>query len=85
MGAVAKDSRSHFQVTGGDITLVLPPQSAFALEANTGRGNTVVVDFPLVGTREEGQRLIVSGTIGNPDAAITIRQTSGAIRVLPQT
>ncbi len=79
-GALAGEQHV-FETTSGNVTLSLPPDSAFRLEASTSTGR-VDVGFPLVAENQGLEH--VRGTVGHaPEADITIRVTNGNIAVRP--
>ncbi|MGA9998295.1 MAG: DUF4097 family beta strand repeat-containing protein [Pyrinomonadaceae bacterium] len=46
-GALAHGGRYGFKTMSGDVTLVLPPDSSFQVNAKTSQGGEIVSDFPL--------------------------------------
>ena len=46
-GALAHGGRYGFKTMSGDVTLTLPPDSSFQINAKTSQGGEIVSDFPL--------------------------------------
>jgi len=70
-------------ITGrkGDITLVLPPNAGFQLDATTRKGD-IVSDFGSVKIDEEhGGTSRASGTVGNGAAKLVINADAGDIKI----
>jgi hypothetical protein len=80
-GALAGKANT-FETISGDVTLLLPSDSTFHLEAGTTRGQ-VHMGFPLL--PERGGLAHLRGNVGHePRSHLSIRVTQGDISVQPQ-
>ena len=69
-------------ITGkrGDITLTLPPNAGFEIEATTRKGD-ITSDFGAVKISETNGKSEASGTVGNGAAKLQITADTGDIRI----
>jgi len=69
-------------ITGkhGDITLVLPPNAGFQVDATTRKGD-ITSDFSPLRTEESNGSSRASGTIGNGAAKLQINADTGDIHI----
>jgi DUF4097 and DUF4098 domain-containing protein YvlB len=68
-----------FHTTSGDITVILPADSSFELEANTFSGS-ISCSFSIEVKVKKGTRKL-AGTAGKGDASLRISSTSGDIDI----
>lgn len=86
-GPLASGSDTRIETSNGSVTVQLPPESGFTLDTDTHHGH-VQVAFPVtrspapVSSRGMGDtRDAVRGTVGRPDATLTVRTENGSITV----
>jgi len=74
--------RAEVGSTSGDVTLRLPADAQFSLEARSTSGN-VTCAFPITiaDSRSGGGRNALSGTVGGGKGSVSVRTVSGDIRV----
>jgi DUF4097 and DUF4098 domain-containing protein YvlB len=89
MGPLAHGGGYVFTTTTGDVTLLLPADSSFNLNAKVSEGGEIITEFPLKyrGTASplsllKAGRLV--GTYGSGDARITLVSFSGTLRLRKQ-
>lgn len=70
--------RYRFDTGSGCITLTVPPQASFVLEAETGSGR-IVSDVPLIASHSSRRRL--EGVVGDGSARITAETSSGVLTI----
>jgi hypothetical protein len=86
-GPLARNGRYDLNTQNGDITLVLPRDSSFGVNARVFKGGEVITDFPLrySGAAPVASHPIVggliSGTYGSGDARLTLGSLNGTIRI----
>jgi DUF4097 and DUF4098 domain-containing protein YvlB len=86
-GQLARSGRYDLNTTNGDITLVLPRDSSFGVNARVFKGGEIVTDFPLryTGATPVASHPIVggliSGTYGSGNARLTLGSLNGTIRI----
>lgn len=84
-GALARGGSYEFQSVSGDVTLNLPSDSSFRLDAQIFQGGDVSSDFSFRNvTRTVGSPIPSShfvGTYGTGDASVNLRTISGTLRV----
>ncbi len=88
-GSLAPGSDTRIETNNGSVTVQLPPESGFALDAESHHGR-VQVAFPVtrspapVGSRgygDDNDREAIRGTVGRPDATLTVRTGNGGITI----
>lgn len=86
-GALARGGSYNFTTTSGDVTLVIPADSSFRLNAKVSEGGEIYTEFPLKYTSAtppashpvHAGRMI--GTYGSGDANINLISFSGTLRL----
>jgi lia operon protein LiaG len=76
-------SRIGATSTSGQVALTLPPDAQFSLDAHSTSGD-ISCGFPLVVAQNKsgGGRRSLTGTVGNGSGMVSVRTTSGDIRIL---
>jgi lia operon protein LiaG len=79
---IAAPAHVEAAATSGAVTLTLPPDAGFVLDARSNSGN-VSCRFPitLAGTGSTGARHIMQGTVGSGAGRIIVHTSSGNIRI----
>jgi hypothetical protein len=86
-GPLARNGRYDLNTQNGDITLVLPRDSSFGVNARVFKGGEIVTDFPLryTGATPVASHPIagglISGTFGSGNAKLTLGSFNGTIRI----
>jgi DUF4097 and DUF4098 domain-containing protein YvlB len=72
----------HIKINGkrGDISLVLPPNAGFQLDATTRKGD-ISSDFGNLNTDQRGNTAKSTGTVGNGAGKVTINADVGDIKI----
>jgi hypothetical protein len=89
MGPLARGGAYAFTTTNGDVTMMLPADSSFQLNARISEGGEIITEFPLkykgsatpVSLLQSGRLL---GTYGSGDATISLVSFSGTLRLKKQ-
>lgn len=86
VGPLARSGIYTFTTTTGDITLVLPADSSFKLNAKVSEGGVISTEFPLKYKGDVSHRSLLKagrliGTYGSGDATINIVSFSGTMRL----
>ena len=79
---LSPDGRYELSSTLGDVTLTLPGDASFRVEATVSRGGDIVSDFPLGGgdaSRTTPRQL--SGTYGGGGMTLKVSSFSGTVRL----
>jgi DUF4097 and DUF4098 domain-containing protein YvlB len=89
IGPLARSGVYDFTTTNGDMTLMLPADSSFKLNAKVSESGEIVTDFPLAykGTSSPVSLLQAGrlwGTHGSGDATIKVISFSGTLRLKKQ-
>lgn len=89
VGALARGGIYDFTTTSSDVTLLLPAESSFKLNAKVSESGEIVTEFPLkykgsaspISLLQAGRLL---GTYGSGDATINLVSYSGSLRLRKQ-
>jgi DUF4097 and DUF4098 domain-containing protein YvlB len=88
-GPLARGGSYNFTTTNGDVTLLLPTESSFKLNAKISENGEIITQFPLTYKSQpsstsvlQGGRLV--GTYGSGDANITLVSFSGTLQLRKQ-
>jgi DUF4097 and DUF4098 domain-containing protein YvlB len=89
MGPLARGGIYNFRTTTGDVTIILPDDSSFKLNAKISEGGEIVTDFPLTYKNAASPASLLQagrllGTHGTGDATITLISYSGTLRLRKQ-
>lgn len=81
-GSLAPGSDSRIETSNGTVSVQLPPESNFRLDAKTHKG-TVTVGFPVAvaANNNDDDRDEVRGIVGTADRTLTLRSSNGSITV----
>ena len=88
-GPLARGGIYDFTTTNGDVTIMLPTESSFKLNAKVSEGGEIITEFPLkykgtatpISLLQAGRLL---GTYGSGDATINLISFSGTLRLKKQ-
>ena len=85
-GRLARGGIYDFSTTTGDVTMLMPPDSSFKVNARVSEHGEIVTEFPLQyrgpgspSTTLQTGRLL--GTYGSGDATINLISFSGSLRL----
>jgi DUF4097 and DUF4098 domain-containing protein YvlB len=89
MGMLARGGLYEFTTTNSDISMLLPVESSFKLNAKVSEGGEIITEFPLkykgaaspISLLQAGRLL---GTYGSGDATINLVSFSGTLRLKKQ-
>lgn len=86
LGPLARGGVYSFTTTIGDVTLMLPADSSFKLNAKVSESGEIMTEFPLKYTGDESPANLLKtgrliGTHGTGDASINLVSFSGTLRV----
>ncbi|MDT4898586.1 MAG: hypothetical protein QOH25_3663 [Acidobacteriota bacterium] len=89
MGTLARGGIYEFTTTNGDVSMLLPAESSFRLNAKVSEGGEIITEFPLkykgaaspISLLQAGRLL---GTYGSGDATINLVSFSGTLRLKKQ-
>lgn len=89
MGTLARGGIYEFTTTNSDVSILLPVESSFKLNAKVSEGGEIITEFPLkykgasspVSLLQAGRLL---GTYGSGDATINLVSFSGTLRLKKQ-
>jgi DUF4097 and DUF4098 domain-containing protein YvlB len=84
MGVLARGGSYTFTTTTGDVTLELPADSSFKLNARVSERGEIDTEFPLAYKGPSSSAVMqghLSGTYGSGDATINLISISGTIRL----
>ena len=89
IGPLARSGVYDFTTTNGDVTVMLPADSSFKLNAKVSESGEIITDFPLTykGTSSPPSLLQAGrlwGTYGSGDATIRLVSFSGTLRLRKQ-
>lgn len=85
-GPLARGGSYDFKTTSGDVTLAIPENNSFTINAQVFEGGEIVTDFPLkivtapVNPKVPNLNRLV-GTFGAGDATITLISITGTLRL----
>lgn len=88
-GPLARGGNYDFTTTSGDVTLLMPAESSFKLNARVSESGEIITEFPLkykgtaspVSLLQAGR---LAGTYGSGDATINLVSFSGTLRLRKQ-
>ena len=88
-GPLARAGSYEMRTTSGDITLTMPSDSSFRLEAKVSEGGEIVTDFPLKYTGGISSTGLLSsgrmvGTYGTGETRLSLVSFSGTLRLRKQ-
>ncbi|MCA1594398.1 MAG: DUF4097 domain-containing protein [Acidobacteria bacterium] len=88
-GALARGGGYEFKTTSGDVTLTLPADSSFRVNARVVASGDIVTDFPVratlgPGSAKELHQSRLVGTVGTGDADLNLTTFSGTVNLKRQ-
>lgn len=84
MGTLARGGIYNFTTTSGDVTLELPPDSSFKLNARVSQQGEIITEFPLAYKGTSSSAILqghLTGNYGSGDATINLVSFSGTVRL----
>jgi hypothetical protein len=82
-GSLASGSQNHVEAVNGDVTLSLPQDSSFRLQATTVRGD-LSLDDSFQAQRSQDTRTALDATVGSGAASLNVQTVGGDIEVNAQ-
>lgn len=82
-GSLAPGSQNRVEAVNGDVTLALPHDSSFRLQATTVRGD-LKLDDSFDAQRSQDSRTALNATVGSGAAMITVQTVSGDVEIEQQ-
>ncbi len=82
-GSLASSSQNRVEAVNGDITLTLPHNSDFRLQATTVRGD-LSLDDSFAAQRSQDSRTALNATVGSGAATLNIQTVNGDITIEQQ-
>ncbi|HEX5706427.1 MAG TPA: DUF4097 family beta strand repeat-containing protein [Pyrinomonadaceae bacterium] len=85
-GALAPGGSYDLRTTSGDVTLMLPADASFKINARVVTGGEIITDFPIKGatlppTPKPEAQTRLTGTVGGGDADINLSAFNGTVHL----